>query len=181
MAFVVEDGTGMTDATSLASVDAADAYFEDRGSSVWPAGLCDPELAQKEQALILATDYIELVFGSRFLGDKLTATQSLSWPRASVVIGDIEIPEDAVPQAIQRACFEYAVRSLTAELLPDPVIDDSGFTKVATEETVGPVSVKYQVATSGPGSTRQSIRPYPKADRLLSAFLEPRPYRSVIR
>lgn len=178
MAFVAEDGTGLTDANSLGTVEAADAYFSDRGNDLWPQGTDEPGLSSKQQALILATDYIELIFGHRFLGSKLLETQALSWPREGVVIGDVEVPSDAVPQAVQRACFEYAVRALSTELLPDPVIDESGLAKAATEETVGPITVKYQVI--GTAEQRQVIRAYPKADRLLYQLLVPQ-NRAVIR
>jgi hypothetical protein len=64
---IVEDGSGIVGANSFATVAEADTYFADRGgNTVWDA-LAD---ADKEAALIVATDYIEKKFGTRFQGTK---------------------------------------------------------------------------------------------------------------
>lgn len=162
MAFVVEDGTGKPDANSYGAVADADSYFADRGITAWTG---TPE--QKQSVLIQATDYIEGRFGDRFIGTKKTDTQALSWPRKNADA----YPDDAVPVKLQRACFEYAVRALSAALAPDLKVDPSGLSVVATKKKVGPIETEYSVAQTGLGSTPMLFRPYPAADMLLRGLV----------
>lgn len=103
---IVEDGTGLPDAESFASVAEADAYFSARGNAAW-AGLGDP---RREQCLRLATDYMEAVFGRLWRSVRQTEEQALSWPR---------VGWQGVPAAVRRACCELAFRASAGPLLPD--------------------------------------------------------------
>lgn len=161
MAFVVEDGTGKNNANSYASVADADAYFADRAVGAW-AG----DESVKQAALIKATDYLDARFGARFIGEKASAEQALEWPRAGAGFLDSE-----VPVKLERACFEYAVRALTAELAPDLKVDASGLSLFAKKKKVGPIETEYAAQQSGLGSTPMLIRPYPAADMLLRGLL----------
>lgn len=161
MAFTVEDGTGVADANSYAALDFANDYFTERAVAGW-TGADDV----KQAALIRATDYIEGRFGQRFIGDKVDAAQSLSWPRTDA--GDYG--EDEVPIKLQRATCEYALRALTAALAPDPLVDDSGVTVVTVRKKLGPLEKQLQVVGSG---YPQLIRAYPSADMLLNGLLNP--------
>ncbi|QFR59620.1 hypothetical protein P6F33_gp19 [Pseudomonas phage Quinobequin-P09] len=129
MAFVVEDGTAKADATSYVTIAEADGYFSDRGVTGWTGAD-----AVKQSALIKATDYIEGRFGQRFIGGKKTTTQALAWPRT----GAAGFADTDIPVKLRRACCEYALRALTAELAPDLKVDASGLTVVATKKKVGP-------------------------------------------
>ena len=54
--FIVEDGTGKSDANSYITEAAADQYVENHsGDAAWLAG----QQADKEKALRLATQYID--------------------------------------------------------------------------------------------------------------------------
>lgn len=75
MAFLVEDGTGLTDATAYISVADADAYFSDVTNSNWSAA----STSEKENAIIKATRYMEKRFGARWKGIIASSTQGLSW------------------------------------------------------------------------------------------------------
>jgi hypothetical protein len=169
MAFIVEDGTGVADANSYADTASADSYFADRGNVAW-AGVGDA--AVKQRALVQATDYIETIFKRRFAGDKASTTQGLSWPRLNT--GDhleVAFADDEIPLSLTRACFEYAVRSLAAPLLPDPAVDASGFTVVTTKKVVGPLEKEFQVM--GTSSQGRQVRAYPAADALMRDLLRP--------
>src|SRR5678815_4685019 len=65
MAFTVEDGSGVEDANAYIPIDYADEYFSDRAITTWTGSD-----AVKQAAIIKATDYIEKVYGTRFLGYK---------------------------------------------------------------------------------------------------------------
>lgn len=149
MTFKAEDGTGLADATSYASVEYADAYFALRLNADWTG---TPE--QKQAALVSATDYIESRWSQRFLHRALTTTQALSFPRT--VLG--------MPEALKKAICEYAVRALTSPLTVDVA---SGPQVVSTESAVGPVSDKTQYAP-GTGSKYKSV---PVADDLIRKLL----------
>lgn len=169
--FIVEDGTGLTDSTSYASVAFADAYFTDRGNSAWTGAT-----EVKEAALIRATDYIESRFSERFKGKQLSSEQALSFPRSSLYDVNGQLVE-GVPIKLQKACVEYAVRALTIDLMPDPTIEESGFLLTGKTEKVGPI--EESVSYSGGRGSIVTLRPYPSADRLLTAFITTR--QRVIR
>jgi hypothetical protein len=177
MAFTVEDGTGLAEANSGASLEEADAYFEDRLVTAWTSVTNDD---QKQGALIRATDYIELRFASRFKWSIQfpDTPQALSFPRINnevspaVVIG--------MPTAYKRAIFEYALRTLDGtSLAPDATVTASGIALVSESHKVGPIEDSYRYASKGAGSTPQPFRSYPTADAQLASLLKS--YSGLIR
>lgn len=165
MAFTVEDGTGLPDANSYAAVAYADEYFLERGITAWTGNN-----TAKEGWLIQATDYIEQVFGARFIGERMTDTQALSWPRRyAVTRGGTEIADDVVPQTLVRACCQYALRAISGPLMPDPAVDPTGFSVVTTRKKVGPIEKEFRVM--GSSGSPILIRSYPAADTLMTSLL----------
>lgn len=162
MALVVEDGTGIVDANSYVDVAFVDSYFNDRGNTSWTG-----DDTAKSGWLIQATDYAEMVYGNRFIGQRSTDTQALSWPRTNAA----NYADDEIPLVLKKACAEYALRAKTGPLAPDPTVDESGVIKVVTKEKVGPLETDSAVATKGTGSTPMLLRPYPAADMLLRSLL----------
>ena len=159
MSFTVEDGTGKVDANSYVDVAFANAYFIERDNSVWDSYFDD----KKQAALIRATDYIEMRFGSQFSGSRLYPDnpQALSFPRkdaSSVSIG--------LPTAIKRATCEYAVRSIVADL----VADKSNAEGVSTRVKIGSIEKE----TTYPFTPRPSkeFASYPTADLLIKPYLK---------
>lgn len=155
MGFIVEDGTGVTGATSYATVDFADDYFADRNITAWAGNG-----TAKEAALILATDYLDNRF--TFIGDKVEFDQALEWPRTGT-------PYDAaVPIDLQKACVEYALRALSSTLAPDPVTDDSGRATTMKRSKVGPIEKETQYAEGG---AMRIYKSYPSADAYLKGLV----------
>lgn len=67
MTHIVEDGTGIFRATSYVGLGFIHSYLHTRGlETIWDAVSED----EKEAAAVIATDYIDRRFGSRFLGRK---------------------------------------------------------------------------------------------------------------
>ena len=131
MAFVVEDGSGKSDANAYSTTAFADTYHADRGNSAWAGGTAD-----KEAALIRATDYLEANFPWA-TGWKASQDQALGWPRASASDKDgYPFGSDEVPVVVQQATAELAAKALTAELRPDE-------TRATKREQVGPLEVEY--------------------------------------
>lgn len=170
MAFVVEDGTGVSNANSYALVADADAYWADRGNTAW-AALSN---SNKQIALVKATDYIDNRFGGRMIGTKATETQALEFPRIDTGndVWDYDTIEEegVIPIALQRATFEYADRARVAELAPDPVMDDAGVSMVTVKEEIGPIKTESQ-PVGGYSATVNVLRPYPAADMYMRTLV----------
>lgn len=136
MAFVVEDGTGKSDANSYLSVADADSYHADHSASAsWTAATTE----QKEKALRLATQYLDARYDGRWRGYQNTSTQALAWPRTSAVDNEGYVYDnDAVPQRLEDATAELALRVITGDTL---YADQTKAARVASSSvTVGPIS-----------------------------------------
>lgn len=163
MPIIVEDGTGITDANSYASVAFADAYFTDFANAAW-AALTQPA---KESALMQASQYIDLVWSRVYPGTKYRETQGLGWPRL-VCCKDTD---PTFPLALQKACAEYAVRASAGPLAPDPSYDDTGRQASLVREKVGPIEEERRW-TSSTGVIQPTLfRPYPVPDGMMRSFL----------
>ena len=125
MAIIVEDGTGVENATSYASLELADAYLVPRG--LWPAPPApvtdpdqpdlppvpqpDPHAAAKEAALIRAFDYLNTL---DWLGSPVDWEQGSAWPRLDVPMPGTGpnnvayIGSNVIPRAIKQAQMELA-------------------------------------------------------------------------
>ena len=77
-------------------------------------------VSSKEQALRLATQYLDMVYQLRWKGERTNETQGLAWPRTGVQDFDsFTIPSDAIPQKLKDTTVEAALISIAEELLPD--------------------------------------------------------------
>lgn len=128
MTLVVEDGTGRADAESYVALAFADDYHARFGNAAWAAA----DESTREAALRRATQYIDARYA--FAGAPLTTTQALAWPR--------DVTQWPV-RAVQTATCEAALRAIDGALYTD-----AGDAPV-TEETVGPITVKYGASTNG--------------------------------
>lgn len=156
MTIIVEDGTGLVDSNSYGAVLGADEYFTLIGNADWTGAD-----AEKETALINATIYIDIRWGPCMLSERLKDDQALEFPRKTF---------KALPVNLVRACYEYAVRSLAAPLMPDPENDSSGRVIRSKSEGLGRSALVESVtyADSGPGSRFNS---YPLADGMMARFV----------
>lgn len=155
MAFVPEDGTGLPDANSFVDVAYADDYFTTLGNTTWTG-----DESQKQAWLIQATAYIIIAFGSR-LGCylKLNDAQALPFPTK----------QNGMPLALLNATCEYAVRAKAGPLMPDPVVDATGFSVVTTKKVVGPIEKEFSVVGGGSGPVL--FRSYPYPDTMMRSIL----------
>lgn len=123
--FVVEDGSGKSDATSYISVADANQVVEDYGLA-WPSGYTDD---QKKVALNSGTRYLDTKYNGQWKGYKGTEEQALAWPRQDVVDSDgWVIDADTMPKQIEQATVEVAVYTAeSGSAFPD--LDDPGALK----------------------------------------------------
>lgn len=154
MAFVVETGAGVPNANSYASVSAADGYVADRGIAGW-ASLTN---SVKEQALIKATDYLEATYRDAWKGNRITATQTLSWPRSNVIVDGFLIAANIMPAPVVNSCIEMALRSASGETL----IADQG--QRVKREKIDVIEIEYQ-------DYSDPTQRYPFVNRMLSPYL----------
>lgn len=103
--FVYEDGTGLSNANSLASVQDFKDYYSLRNVNI--STLTDTQI---EGFLVLGTDYIVQKYD--FKGSKLKDTQSLPFPR---VVNN----ETIFPTNVKYATILLAFKSQNGSLLAD--------------------------------------------------------------
>ena len=103
--FVYEDGTGLSNANSLASVQDFKDYYSLRNVDI--STLTDTQI---EGFLVLGTDYIVQKYD--FKGSKLKDTQSLPFPR---VVNN----ETIFPNNVKYATILLAFKSQNGSLLAD--------------------------------------------------------------
>ena len=175
MAFVTEDGTGLALANGYVTVAFADAYFVDRGNAIWAAVATD---AEKEQAIVRATDYIDKRFGIRFKGVKQSSDQGLEWPRAGAVDNDGYVFDD-VPRNLEKATCEYALQALSLTLAPN---NSNAGVKI-TKKKVGPIETEQELSTPSTGSlvSLSSIPEYPEADLWIQELIKQSNSRTTVR
>lgn len=138
MTIVVEDGTGLSTAESYASVADANTYFAKRLNAAWDEL---DDIDDKEPALIKATDFMERVYGQKWIGTRTSETQALSFPREGVkrVGGWNYYDNDEIPREVKVACMELALKVSSEPLAADLTADD--FIEAVT---IGPISINYK-------------------------------------
>jgi hypothetical protein len=121
MTLTVEEGLGLPEADSLASLADADAYWTARPH----AGLSAPWLAAaeaaREGALREASAHLCATHGARFAGQPTRGrNQALCWPRRDAVDRSGEpLDGDIVPREVVAATCELAARALSGPLAED--------------------------------------------------------------
>lgn len=160
--FVVEDGTGLSTATSLVDVAFADAYIAD----YFPASDWDTfTTADKEFRLVEASAFLSLLL--RWESSITADTQALSWPRKSFRDNEERlIVGDAVPERIQQAVVRVAQEAITGDINSRPVYLTSQDYGDSRESYSGPTKeggneaifrLKLELARAGYGSSTGSI------------------------
>jgi len=110
---------GADNANAYADVSFVDSYHSDRGNTAWATFA----QADRESAVIRATDYIDKRFGKRFRGFRNSKEQALEWPRLNAFDDDgyLLSGADEIPRNLKEAMAEYALRALAYMVLaPDP-------------------------------------------------------------
>ena len=162
LTLVKEDGTGLSNANSYASVADGDAYFEGHlYATAWTAATSGTKAA----ALVMATRLVDTQF--QFNGYRANEDQALQWPRErcpdpdrNAVTSSLQspvlssfVPSDEVPKGVANAVCEMA-----RELL---IVD-----RTAAPPGEGISSTQSSSAThdSAGGSSSQSSTTYSKED-----------------
>ena len=166
LSFVVEDGTGVSGATSYVALADADQYVENRPhhehSAVWNAAAD----SSKHGALIAATAYLDAMYN--FKGTKADGDNELSWPRMSAYDREgYAILETEIPTALKDACVELAMRAISEDLAPD-------LDQPIESAKVGPLAVAFDV------NSRQ-YKDFRFVDKILRGLIYSSVSREVVR
>lgn len=166
MAFVVEDGTGKEDANAYSDVAFADSHFTDKGlTAKWGS-----DEAAKKAAIIRATEYMDLRWGSSLGGniESKSPRQALQIPRENLYDSHGFIVE-GVPTNWKKACCEYALISLTSDLMPNPVnATNTGQSVTSSKTKIGPLEFEYAFSKSQGDAL---VKSYPIPDLMVQDYL----------
>lgn len=161
MSLIIEDGSGVALADSYVSVEQANAYHAKHGNAAW----ADMDYADKESALVRATDYMMQAYRARWKGFRSNLGQALDWPRQSVILTDMGInymvPYTSIPEEVKKACAELALRAMTGGVATDLAPDQE---RGVLSESVTGVSITYDPRSP------QAVR-FRAIDMLLQPYL----------
>jgi hypothetical protein len=138
MALTVEDGSGLSNADAYVSEADADTYHAAHsGSTDWSGA----DSSTKEQAIRLATQFLDAKFNDRWKGKRANSGQALAWPRSYVNdADDYEVASTSLPQTLVDACCEAALKVVEGDTLVDDVTDPGGIKETMVK--VGPITDK---------------------------------------
>jgi hypothetical protein len=154
---VQNDAGDQAGANSYLSVSAFKAYHDLRGNSY--SAYTDDQIAS---SLIRATDYVDGRFS--FPGQPTNGTdQTTKWPRLYVSIPDSSSEYAGIPEALERAIAEYALRALSAPLLQDAPAPDGGRAIRRQRDVVDVIETEVEYEPGGV----VSVPSYPVADNQL--------------
>lgn len=169
MALIVEDGTGLSNAESYASVSECDTYLAANGITIWAPLLT----AEKEQALRRATNFMLQAYRLKWKGQRATATQRLDWPRWNVLLPDLfgttnaYVPNDEIPATLKDATSELALMAAAGNL-------NDVITQNVISKQVGPLKIVYDK-----DSPQQ--KKYVHINEMLSIYLTGRGSGAMVR
>jgi len=162
MAFEVETGSGSATANSYLSVADADTYHADHGNSTDWSGASE---ATKQEALRLATQYLDAKYGSRWRGTKSDGDQALDWPRSYAYDdNDYAYDADAIPQKLADAAAELALRVVEGDTLLDDITNPGTIKREKKKLTVLEKEIEYQGGKS-------QVKAYPLVEGLLKSLI----------
>lgn len=155
--FTEEDGTGLEDSNSYSSLAFSEEYLGD----AWAASD-----GVKEAALMAATEYLDLRWGSKLRGIPLAELQALEFPRSGLYDRYGRVIE-GIPQEIAKATCLYAAEHVAGTLYPNPSSSTSKDVK-RKKTVVGPITTEVEYQGS---STDASWLSFPKADKFVKEFI----------
>lgn len=160
--FVVEDGTGLSTATSYLSIADFKQYWEDRGVDY--SALTDATI---QPLLNRATQVIDQRY--TFYGKVKSSTQALQFPRTDIYDkNDVKISSSIVPVPVENATAEIAKALYVADQAEGSITDPNAAPSGIRSKSLGPMSVEYAPGASGVNSAIK----YTNADLYLRPLIQ---------
>jgi hypothetical protein len=163
---VVETGLKPTGANTYLSLADADSYHSNLGNTDWPDATGD-EL--KKQALILATQSVDLLYGSRYMSSIYPdSNQVLLFPRMWFIDANARINlEHTIPACLKNAVAEIALMQLNeVDIFPQASITSLVKTKSVKAGDIA-TATEYFKGTEG-----ESFSGFRKIDIILRPILK---------
>lgn len=134
MSLTIEDGTGVSGATSFATAAEARTFASARGVTLSAVD------ADVEVLLIKAGDYL-LGMENRFQGFRSTNHQRLPFPRYDVYLpGGYSLNPYVIPDILKEAQIQLAMEAVNTDLRP------TGEGREVIREKVGPLETEYSAS-----------------------------------
>ena len=144
MAFIVEDGTAKSDATSVTTIAFVDTWLADRpsfpGKTEWDAA----SVAEQQESLIEATQELGLRACDGLTGTRYDEDQGTDWPRRGAYDFKAEhsVDDDIVPIPWQQAVAALAVKHRGASpVVPLSQSTDTTASLKAKKVKLGPLAI----------------------------------------
>lgn len=140
ISFIVEDGSGVSNATSYVSVEEADdiAALNFHNAASWDALTTQ----EKQTLLIYVTRALDV--RAKWNGEKANPTQALEWPRKDVVDRyNNEVSSGAVPYNVRWAVVELAKWNISSDKLTTDTPEN-----VVSEVKLDTMTVKFADAAN---------------------------------
>lgn len=145
-------------------------YGDDGGFNTWltdngytlPVSAPSPAVLRNR-----GSQYIDAVYGSRFLGSVVDAEQERQWPREDAIVNGKLIPSTVVPVAVIQAAYYAALQEANE---PGSLSVVGSSSSAVTREKVGQIEIQYANAQSD--GTASAITPLISiVDGMLAPFL----------
>jgi len=151
MALIAEDGTGVASANSYDTVANAQAYFDLKGTTI----------TITEEAMINATQYLDLRFGLQYNGTKTDVDQSLSFPRSSFTDAQGFVrPAATIHKELKEATYEAAKLYIDGTALFDDTDSTDSNLQSLTNTVEGAVSQSKTWFSPQNTNTKSNIGKY---------------------
>lgn len=157
MAFIVEDGTGLPNATSYVAVQDYRNYYTDRGIDV-----SSETDAQIEGYLVRGVEFIDLTY--YFIGVKYSLTQGLEFPRLYEGVNIF------VPQRIKYASIIMA-NHISQDPSFSPYVDLTKNIK-SKKSKAGPVESEVVYAIGSESTTKSLSKKYLDVEKYVTPYLD---------
>jgi hypothetical protein len=145
-------------------------YGDDAGFAAWLSenGYTLPVGAPSSAVLRnRGSQYIDAVYGSRFLGSVVDPVQERQWPREGVIVSGKLIPSDVIPVAVINASYQAALQEANE---PGSLSAFGSASSGIKSEQVGQIKVEYRSASSD-GSASGITPLISIVDGMLAPFL----------
>ena len=170
--FIVEDGTGKSNANALITVAEADQIMENYSSSVdWHGLIGTPseqeKQAAKENAIREATRFINVHY--QWKGYRTYLVQALQWPRGWCYDDEGNYVDiNTIPEKVKEACAYLALKVAEGNNLLEDLENAQKVKR--TKDVIGPLTEEIEFIATGesPGIDWQV------ADKLVAPYIERR-------
>lgn len=172
--FIVEDGTGKSNANALISVAEADQIMENYSSSVDWSGVTGTEEekeAAKENAIREATRFMNVHYSWK--GYRTYLGQALQWPRAWCYDDEgTYVDTNTIPEKVKEACAYLALKVAGGNNLLEDLENAQKVKR--TKDVIGPLTeeIEYTGTGESPGVDWQI------ADKLVYSYIERKGFTS---